>query len=139
MREVSVDLKEILHSLEGSEDILKLAAAAYASSEYGVDSCDLSADLEEIEDFIDNDSTDLLTNIQNTFANVDNYYDDGSNEDEDEDYDDDDYDEDEDEEDDYWDNDDYEDDDEEDFEDEDDETQRLIEENRRKNEEVLGL
>lgn len=139
MREVSVDLKEILHSLEGNEDILKLAAAAYANSEYGVDSCDLSADLEEIEDFIDNDSTDLLTNIQNTFANVDNYYDDGSNEDEDEDYDDDDYDEDEDEEDDYWDNDDYEDDDEEDFEDEDDETQRLIEENRRKNEEVLGL
>ena len=138
MREVSVDLKEILHSLEGNEDILKLAAAAYANSEYGVDSCDLSADLEEIEDFIDNDSTDLLTNIQNTFANVDNYYDDGSNEDEDEDYDDDNYEEDE-EEDDYWDNDGYEDDDEEDFEDEDDETQRLIEENRRKNEEALGL
>ncbi len=123
MLELQVNLSGVLEGLEDNE-LIKLVAASYADNEYCVS---LSEDLSEIDQFIDNDwSHDLLTRIQNTFANIDREYE---------------------EEDEYWDNDsdDYEDDDYEDnYENDyesnvDDATMRLIEENRRRNEQALGL
>lgn len=121
---IDVSLLDILEGLS-NYDITKLVAGAYLADEYGID---LDKDLEDVEEFIET-SEDLLTNIQNTFANINREYS------EDEDESDDDYDyEDEDDDDDYWNSDEDEDDD-----DIDSETQRLIEENRRKNEIALGL
>lgn len=123
MLELQVNLSGVLEGLEDNE-LIKLVAASYVDNEYCVS---LSEDLSEIDQFIDNDwSHDLLTRIQNTFANIDREYE---------------------EEDEYWDNDsdDYEDDDYEDnYENDyesnvDDATMRLIEENRRRNEQALGL
>ena len=122
---IDVSLLRILEGLS-EYDILKVMAGLYLQNEYGVDFED-DDDLETTEEYVETDN-DLLINIQNTFANIDRDY---NNEDNDEgDCENDDYDE-EDNDDDYWNS--Y-------GEDEvDDDTQRLIEENRKKNEIALGL
>ena len=121
---IDVSLLRVLEGLS-EYDILKVMAGLYLQNEYGVDFED--DDLETTEEYVETDN-DLLINIQNTFANIDRDY---NNEDNDEgDCENDDYDE-EDNDDDYWNS--Y-------GEDEvDDDTQRLIEENRKKNEIALGL
>lgn len=127
MKEVYVDLKEIASGME-REDLLKMIAAFYLDSEYGVDTCDCENELDDMTQYIDN-SDNFLNSIENTLANIDREYDEDDYDCED-DYDEDDCD------------DDCEDDCEECTEDTsyiDYDTQCLIEANRRKNEQALGL
>lgn len=126
---IDVSLLRVLEGLS-EYDILKVMAGLYLQNEYGVDFED--DDLETTEEYVETDN-DLLINIQNTFANIDRDYSDEDNDEddyEDDDYENDDYDE-EDNNDDYWNS--Y------DEDEVDDDTQRLIEENRKKNEIALGL
>lgn len=123
MVDVYVALKQFATGLD-KEDLLKVIAAWYAEYEYGVEVEE--DDLADVIDYIDiND--DVLLSIENTLANLDRQFG------EEEDYEDDDYDEDYDE--DYDDDDDYDDEN----DDIDAETAHLMEINRRKNEEALGL
>lgn len=129
---IDVSLLRVLEGLS-EYDILKVMAGLYLQNEYGVDFED--DDLETTEEYVETDN-DLLINIQNTFANIDRDYSDEDNDEddyEDEDYENDDYDDydEEDNDDDYWNS--Y------DEDEVDDDTQRLIEENRKKNEIALGL
>ena len=127
MVDIYVDLKQIATGLD-KEDLLKVIAAWYAEYEYGVEVEE--DDLADVIDYIDINE-DILLSIENTLANLDRQFG------EEEDYEDDDYDEDYDED---YDDDDYDDDD---YDDENDdidaETAHLMEINRRKNEEALGL
>ena len=124
MREIAIYLKEIWKGLD-EDDIIAIAAAEYITNEYDIEVDD--DDLDDVKSYIDNDrSHNFLTRIENTFANIDREYC-----------------EEEDEEGSYWDtdesyDDDYE-DDEYDEDEVDNETMRLIEQNRKKNEQVLGL
>lgn len=124
MREIAIYLKEMWKGLD-EDDIIAIAAAEYITNEYDIEVDD--DDLDDVKSYIDNDrSHNFLTRIENTFANIDREYC-----------------EEEDEEDSYWDtdesyDDDYE-DDEYDEDEVDNETMRLIEQNRKKNEQVLGL
>ena len=129
---IDVSLLKVLEGLS-EYDILKVMAGLYLQNEYGVDFED--DDLETTEEYVETDN-DLLINIQNTFANIDRDYSDEDNDEddyEDEDYENDNYDDydEEDNDDDYWNS--Y------DEDEVDDDTQRLIEENRKKNEIALGL
>ena len=123
MVDVYVDLKQIATGLD-KDDLIKVIAAWYAEYEYGVEVEE--DDLADVIDYIDINE-DILLSIENTLANLDRQFG------EEEDYENDDYDED------Y--NEDYDDDD--DYDDENDdinaETAHLMEINRRKNEEALGL
>ena len=126
MIEANIDLKEIAVGLsEDKDSFLKVIAAIYKTDMYGGNLEEDCCDLEEYEEYVSDDNQDMLINIQNTLANVDRDY---ENEDE-EDWDEEDLDE--------------EDSDEEDTEDGDTEvdeyTRNLIEENRRKNEQALGM
>lgn len=133
MREVCIELREFANSFRGdSRDLLKVIAAIYAMDTYYVE--DLDAELEDVEGYVSDSSDDFLINIQNTLANVDRdldepyYHEDEENIcEDDEDY--------------------YEDEDEDCYCDEEECgcgncpecTQRLIEANRKKSEQVLGL
>lgn len=123
MVDVYVALKQLATGLD-KEDLLKVIAAWYAEYEYGVEAEE--DDLADAIDYIDINE-DILLSIENTLANLDRQFG------EEEDYEDDDYDEDYDE--DYDDDDDYDDEN----DDIDTETAHLMEINRRKNEEALGL
>lgn len=123
MVDVYVDLKQIATGLD-KDDLIKVIAAWYAEYEYGVEVEE--DDLADVIDYIDINE-DILLSIENTLANLDRQFG------EEEDYEDDDYDEDYDE--DYDDDDDYDDEN----DDIDAETAHLMEINRRKNEEALGL
>jgi hypothetical protein len=123
MVDVYVALKQLATGLD-KEDLLKVIAAWYAEYEYGVEAEE--DDLADVIDYIDINE-DILLSIENTLANLDRQFG------EEEDYEDDDYDEDYDE--DYDDDDDYDDEN----DDIDAETAHLMEINRRKNEEALGL
>ena len=123
MVDVYVALKQLATGLD-KEDLLKVIAAWYAEYEYGVEAEE--DDLADVIDYIDINE-DILLSIENTLANIDRQFG------EEEDYEDDDYDEDYDE--DYDDDDDYDDEN----DDIDAETAHLMEINRRKNEEALGL
>ena len=123
MVDVYVALKQFATGLD-KEDLLKVIAAWYAEQAYGVEAEE--DDLADVIDYIDINE-DILLSIENTLANIDRQFD------EEEDYEDDDYDEDYDE--DYDDDDDYDDEN----DDIDAETAHLMEINRRKNEEALGL
>lgn len=123
MVDVYVALKQFATGLY-KEDLLKVIAAWYAEYEYGVEVEE--DDLADVIDYIDINE-DILLSIENTLANIDRQFS------EEEDYEDDDYDEDYDE--DYDDDDDYDDEN----DDIDAETAHLMEINRRKNEEALGL
>ena len=122
MVDVYVALKQFATGLD-KEDLLKVIAAWYAEYEYGVEVEE--DDLADVIDYIDINE-DILLSIENTLANLDRQFDE-------EDYEDDDYD-------DEYDDDNYDDDD---YDDENDdidaETAHLMEINRRKNEEALGL
>ena len=122
MVDVYVALKQIATGLD-KEDLLKVIAAWYAEYEYGVEVEE--DDLADVIDYIDINE-DILLSIENTLANLDRQFG------EEEDYEDDDYDEDYDED---YDDDDYDDEN----DDIDAETAHLMEINRRKNEEALGL
>lgn len=122
MVDVYVDLKQIATGLD-KDDLIKVIAAWYAEHAYGVEAEE--DDLADVENYIAEDD-DVLLSIENTLANLDRQFDE-------EDYEDDDYD--------YeYDDDNYDDDD---YDDENDdidaETAHLMEINRRKNEEALGL
>ena len=123
MVDVYVALKQFATGLD-KEDLLKVIAAWYAEYEYGVEVEE--DDLADVIDYIDINE-DILLSIENTLANLDRQFG------EEEDYEDDDYDEDYDE--DYDDDNDYDDEN----DDIDAETAHLMEINRRKNEEALGL
>lgn len=123
MVDVYVALKQFATGLD-KEDLLKVIAAWYAEYEYGVEVEE--DDLADVIDYIDINE-DILLSIENTLANIDRQFG------EEEDYEDDDYDEDYDE--DYDGDDDYDDEN----DDIDAETAHLMEINRRKNEEALGL
>ena len=123
MVDVYVALKQLATGLD-KEDLLKVIAAWYAEYEYGVEVEE--DDLADVIDYIDINE-DILLSIENTLANLDRQFG------EEEDYENDDYDEDYDE--DYDDDDDYDDEN----DDIDAETAHLMEINRRKNEEALGL
>ena len=123
MVDVYVDLKQIATGLD-KDDLIKVIAAWYAEQAYGVEAEE--DDLADVENYITEDD-DILLSIENTLANLDRQFG------EEEDYEDDDYDEDYDE--DYDDDDDYDDEN----DDIDAETAHLMEINRRKNEEALGL
>ena len=123
MVDVYVALKQFATGLD-KEDLLKVIAAWYAEYEYGVEVEE--DDLADVIDYIDINE-DILLSIENTLANLDRQFG------EEEDYEDDDYDEDYDE--DYDDDDDYDNEN----DDIDAETAHLMEINRRKNEEALGL
>ena len=123
MVDVYVALKQFATGLD-KEDLLKVIAAWYAEYEYGVEVEE--DDLADVIDYIDINE-DILLSIENTLANIDRQFG------EEEDHEDDDYDEDYDE--DYDDDDDYDDEN----DDIDAETAHLMEINRRKNEEALGL
>ena len=123
MVDVYVALKQFATGLD-KEDLLKVIAAWYAEYEYGVEAEE--DDLADVIDYIDINE-DILLSIENTLANIDRQFG------EEEDYEDDDYDEDYDK--DYDDDDDYDDEN----DDIDAETAHLMEINRRKNEEALGL
>lgn len=125
MVDVYVALKQLTTGLD-KEDLVKVIAAWYAEYEYGVEAEE--DDLADVIDYVDMNE-DILLSIENTLANIDRQFG------EKDDYEDDDYDDDYDDED-YEDDDDYEDEDENDV---DAETARLMEINRRKNEEALGL
>lgn len=122
MVDVYVDLKQIATGLD-KDDLIKVIAAWYAEHAYGIEAEE--DDLADVENYIAEDD-DVLLSIENTLANLDRQFDE-------EDYEDDDYD-------DEYDDDDYDDDD---YDDENDdidaETAHLMEINRRKNEEALGL
>ncbi len=122
MVDVYVALKQLATGLD-KEDLLKVIAAWYAEYEYGVEVEE--DDLADVIDYIDINE-DILLSIENTLANLDRQFG------EEEDYEDDDYDEDYDED---YDDDDYDDEN----DDIDAETAHLMEINRRKNEEALGL
>lgn len=123
MVDVYVALKQFATGLD-KEDLLKVIATWYAEYEYGVEVEE--DDLADVIDYIDINE-DILLSIENTLANIDRQFG------EEEDYEDDDYDEDYDE--DYDDDDDYDDEN----DDIDAETAHIMEINRRKNEEALGL
>ena len=123
MVDVYVALKQFATGLD-KEDLLKVIAAWYAEYEYGVEVEE--DDLADVIDYIDINE-DILLSIENTLANLDRQFG------EEEDYEDDDYDEDYDE--DYDDDNDYDDEN----DDIDAETAHLMEINRRKNKEALGL
>lgn len=123
MVDVYVDLKQIATGLD-KDDLIKVIAAWYAEQAYGVEAEE--DDLADVANYIAEDD-DVLLSIENTLANIDRQFG------EEEDYEDDDYDEDYDE--DYDDDDDYDDEN----DDIDAETAHLMEINRRKNEEALGL
>ena len=123
MVDVYVDLKQIATGLD-KDDLIKVIAAWYAEQVLGVEVEE--DDLADIANYIAEDD-DVLLSIENTLANLDRQFG------EEEDYEDDDYDEDYDE--DYDDDDDYDDEN----DDIDAETAHLMEINRRKNEEALGL
>lgn len=126
MIEANIDLKEIAVGLsEDKDSFLKVIAAIYKTDMYGGNLEEDCCDLEEYEEYVSDDNQDMLINIQNTLANVDRDYENGDEEDWDE--------EDLDEED--WDEEDTEDGDTE----VDEYTRNLIEENRRKNEQALGM
>lgn len=122
MVDVYVDLKQIATVLD-RDDLIKVIAAWYAEHVYGVEAEE--DDLADVANYIAEDD-DILLSIENTLANLDRQFDE-------EDYEDDDYD-------DEYDDDNYDDDD---YDDENDdidaETAHLMEINRRKNEEALGL
>ena len=122
MVDVYVALKQLATGLD-KEDLLKVIAAWYAEYEYGVEVEE--DDLADVIDYIDINE-DILLSIENTLANLDRQFG------EEEDYEDNDYDEDYDED---YDDDDYDDEN----DDIDAETAHLMEINRRKNEEALGL
>lgn len=127
MVDLYVDLKQIATGLD-KDDLIKVIAAWYAEYEYGVEVEE--DDLADVIDYIDINE-DILLSIENTLANLDRQFG------EEEDYEDDEYD-------DEYDDDDYDDDDDDDdYDDENDdidaETAHLMEINRRKNEEALGL
>ena len=127
MVDVYVDLKQIATGLD-KDDLIKVIAAWYAEQAYGVEAEE--DDLADVIDYIDTNE-DILLSIENTLANLDRQFG------EEEDYEDDEYD-------DEYDDDDYDDDDyDDDYDDENDdidaETAHLMEINRRKNEEALGL
>lgn len=121
MIEANIDLKEIAVGLsEDKDSFLKVIAAIYKTDMYGGNLEEDCCDLEEYEEYVSDDNQDMLINIQNTLANVDRDY---ENEDEED-----------------WDEEDWEDEDVEDGDTEVDEyTRNLIEENRRKNEQALGM
>lgn len=122
MVDVYVDLKQIATGLD-KDDLIKVIAAWYAEQVYGVEAEE--DDLADVENYIAEDD-DVLLSIENTLANLDRQFDE-------EDYEDDDYD-------DEYDDDNYDDDDYDDENDDiDTETTHLMEINRRKNEEALGL
>ena len=122
MVDVYVDLKQIATGLD-KDDLIKVIAAWYAEQVYGVEAEE--DDLADVENYIAEDD-DVLLSIENTLANLDRQFDE-------EDYEDDDYD-------DEYDDDEYDDDEYDDeYDDIDAETAHLIEINRRKNEEALGL
>ena len=118
MVDVYVDLKQIATGLD-KDDLIKVIAAWYAEQVYGVEAEE--DDLADVANYIAKED-DILLSIENTLANLDRQF--GEEEDYDDDYDDDDYD------DEYDDDDDY---------GIDAETAHLMEINRRKNEEALGL
>lgn len=127
MVDLYVDLKQIATGLD-KDDLIKVIAAWYAEYECGVEVEE--DDLADVIDYIDINE-DILLSIENTLANLDRQFG------EEEDYEDDEYD-------DEYDDDDYDDDDDDDdYDDENDdidaETAHLMEINRRKNEEALGL
>ena len=123
MVNVYVALKQIATGLDG-EDLLKVIAAWYAEYVYGVEVEE--DDLADVIDYIDINE-DILLSIENTLANIDRQFGEEEN----------------------YENDDYDEDYNEDCDDEDDydnndinidaETARLMEINRRKNEEALRL
>lgn len=123
MVDVYVTLKQIATGLD-KDDLIKVIAAWYVKQTYGVEAEE--DDLADVANYIAEDS-DFLLSIENTLANLDRQ----SGEEED------------------YENDDYDEDYNEDCDDEDDydnndinidaETARLMEINRRKNEEALRL
>lgn len=121
MIEANIDLKEIAVGLiEDKDSFLKVIAAIYKTDMYGGNLEEDCCDLEEYEEYVSDDNQDMLINIQNTLANVDRDY---ENEDEED-----------------WDEEDWDEEDTEDGDTEVDEyTRNLIEENRRKNEQALGM
>ena len=121
MVDVYVDLKQIATVLD-KDDLVKVIAAWYAEHVYGVEAEE--NDLTDVANYIAEDD-DILLSIENTLANLDRQFDE-------EDYEDDDYD-------DEYDDDEYDDDNYDENDDIDAETAHLIEINRRKNEEALGL
>ena len=121
MVDVYVDLKQIATGLD-KDDLIKVIAAWYAEHAYGVEAEE--DDLADVENYIAEDD-DVLLSIENTLANLDRQFDE-------EDYEDDDYD-------DEYDDDEYDDDYDDENDDIDAETAHLMEINRRKNEEALGL
>ena len=116
MVDVYVDLKQIATVLD-KDDLIKVIAAWYAEHVYGVEAEE--DDLADVANYIAEDD-DVLLSIENTLANLDRQFDE-------EDYEDNDYD------------DEYDDDEYDENDDIDAETAHLIEINRRKNEEALGL
>ena len=120
MVDVYVDLKQIATVLD-KDDLIKVIAAWYAEHVYGEEAEE--DDLADVANYIAEDD-DVLLSIENTLANLDRQFDE-------EDYEDDDYD-------DEYDDDEY-DDEYDENDDIDAETTHLIEINRRKNEEALGL
>jgi hypothetical protein len=126
MVDVYVDLKQIATGLD-KDDLIKVIAAWYAEQVYGVEAEE--DDLADVANYITEDDDDVLLSIENTLANLDRQFG------EEEDYEDDDYD-------DEYDDDEYDDDYDDDYDENDDidaETAHLMEINRRKNEEALGL
>lgn len=121
MIEANIDLKEIAFGLsEDKDSFLKVIAAIYKTDMYGGNLEEDCCDLEEYEEYVSDDNQDMLINIQNTLANVDRDYENGDEED--------------------WDEEDWDEEDTEDGDTEVDEyTRNLIEENRRKNEQALGM
>lgn len=121
MIEANIDLKEIAFGLsEDKDSFLKVIAAIYKTDMYGGNLEEDCCDLEEYEEYVSDDNQDMLINIQNTLANVDRDYENGDEED--------------------WDEEDWDEEDAEDGDTEVDEyTRNLIEENRRKNEQALGM
>lgn len=121
MIEANIDLKEVAFGLsEDKDSFLKVIAAIYKTDMYGGNLEEDCCDLEEYEEYVSDDNQDMLINIQNTLANVDRDYENGDEED--------------------WDEEDWDEEDTEDGDTEVDEyTRNLIEENRRKNEQALGM
>lgn len=121
MIEANIDLKEIAVGLsEDKDSFLKVIAAIYKTDMYGGNLEEDCCDLEEYEEYVSDDNQDMLINVQNTLANVDRDYENGDEED--------------------WDEEDWDEEDAEDGDTEVDEyTRNLIEENRRKNEQALGM
>lgn len=121
MIEANIDLKEIAFGLsEDKDSFLKVIAAIYKTDMYGGNLEEDCCDLEEYEEYVSDDNQDMLINIQNTLANVDRDYENGDEEE--------------------WDEEDWDEEDTEDGDTEVDEyTRNLIEENRRKNEQALGM